>query len=411
MKLTPEQLLVLAGGLIAAAVVLLARRFRSPERADVLRGVVTVLFWDLFFILLLVLMVLMAGIVGFFLWIASLLVAMFIVVRFRQAERRALVWSMKVAAEKSIPLTTAVRFFANERRGSVARRARRLAQALDEGKTLDEALRQSGLRLPDDTLLALRMGAETGTLHESFNAAARNSANIDTTLQSVVGQIAYLTTVLLFVGGTLAFMLIKIMPAFVKILQEFHRRLPVPIIVLGEYWHIAIWACVVAALILIVAVIRYSGMLRWDPPLVRRLWRQLDEATVLRSLAVAVDRQQALPATLAMLAERYPKRHIRRRLHRAAARVSAGAEWCDALSSAGMLQRADAGVLQAAQRVGNLAWALNTTADRLVRRFMTRMTLLSSIGFPLILLIIAAAVCLLALSVFVPLTHLISSLA
>jgi type II secretory pathway component PulF len=318
---------------------------------------------------------------------------------------------MSVAAEKSIPLSTAVRAFANERRGSFAYRARRLAKALDDGKTLDASLKQSGIRLPDDTLVALRMGAETGKLHESLKAAVRNSVHIDSTIQSALGQLAYLTTVLLFVGGTLTFFLIKIMPAFIKIFQDFHRQLPHAAILVVRYPHLASVTCIVAGLVLLVVVIRFSGLLRWDPPFLRRLWRHLDESTVLRSLALTVDRQEALPATMATLAERYPKRHIRRRLRRAAARAAAGANWCDALHSAGLLEPADAGVLQAAQRVGNLSWALNATADRLVRRFITRMTMLSSVGFPLMLLLISAVVCLLAISVFASLANLITGLA
>jgi type II secretory pathway component PulF len=81
------------------------------------------------------------------------------------------------------------------------------------------------------------------------------------------------------------------------------------------------------------------------------------------------------------------------------------------LNGAGLLQSADAGVLQAAQRVGNLPWALNAIADRLQRRFMTRMTLIGSVGFPLVLLLIASAVCLVALSIFASMANLISSLA
>ena len=412
---TEDVIVVFSIALFVIAVVVILprviRRYGGWDATDFFSTLAMALLWDLAFLMLLPLMLFLAGFIGFFLWLASIVIALIIVTRHRQAERRALVWAMSVAAEKSIPLSTAVRAFATERRGSFAYRARRLAKALDDGKTLDAALKQSGIRLPDDTLVALRMGAETGKLHESLKAAVRNSVHIDNTIQSALGQLAYLATVLLFVGGTLAFFMIKIMPAFIKIFSDFHRRLPEAAILVVRDPHGANLMCLFAAFVLLLVVIRFSGLLRWDPPFLRRLWRHLDESTVLRSLALTVDRQDALPATLATLSEKYPKRHIRKRLRRAAERATAGADWCDALHSAGLLERADAGVLQAAQRVGNLSWALNATADRLVRRFITRMTMLSSVGFPLLLLLISAVVCLLAISVFASLANLITGLA
>ena len=52
-----------------------------------------------------------------------------------------------------------------------------------------------------------------------------------------------------------------------------------------------------------------------------------------------------------------------------------------------LLSAGDAGLLKAAERVGNLSWAMNQTADRLLRRFTTRLLGTMSIGFPVIVLV------------------------
>ncbi len=313
----PDAVWVLAIVLFAIAIVLVVRRFtwgsRSPGSPDWVIDVAKALLWDVFFILLLPLMCLVAGIFGFFLWLASIVIAAMIAARYRQAERRAFVWSLTTAAEKSIPMSAAVRAYASERRGGFARRARRLADALDQGKPLDAALQESRIRLPDDALVALQLGLKTGALHESLRAAARNSANIDIAMQSVLGQLAYLSTVLLVVGGALAFLILKIMPTFYKIFADFHHRLPQIGLLATSYPNVAVYVCELAAVVWVIAAARYSGLVRWDPPLLRAFWRQLDQAIVLRSLALAVDRQGGLPGTLALLADQYPKRYIRRR--------------------------------------------------------------------------------------------------
>jgi len=88
-----------------------------------------------------------------------------------------------------------------------------------------------------------------------------------------------------------------------------------------------------------------------------------------------------------------------------------GAHWCDSLESSGLLPSAEAGVLRAAERVGNLVWAMNEMADRLTRKFTTRLTAVLSVGFPVVLLLFAGVVFLVAVGLFFPLAHLISHLA
>src|SRR5262249_1570555 len=109
--------------------------------------------------------------------------------------------------------------------------------------------------------------------------------------------------------------------------------------------------------------------------------------------------------------KQYPKAHIRRRLRRAAERTAEGTHWCDALQSSGLITDPDAGVLKAAERVGNLPWAMNNTADRLVRRFTTRMLGTMSVSFSLVLLAFGAVVLLIAVGLIFPLAQLILHLA
>src|ERR1700686_3525096 len=80
--------------------------------------------WIGFFLALLVAMVAVGGFVGLLLWLLTPIISQVIAVRYRETERRSLLWLLGVAAEKGIPLSTAVRAFADERHDALGRRAR-----------------------------------------------------------------------------------------------------------------------------------------------------------------------------------------------------------------------------------------------------------------------------------------------
>jgi general secretion pathway protein F len=355
------------------------------------------------------------------LWLATVVIAISVRVRYGQMERRVLLWLLAVAAEKGIPLPDAAQAFADERFDKLGVRAHRLAIALGQGLPLDRALAATEIRLPNDALVAVRTGCDTGGLAPLLKSAARHAAGIDAAIQGIVGRIVYLLLFMIFTSFVIAFIQIKIVPAFQKIFQDFHQRLP-PVtlaMIKGFYgpMHFPVFAALVfilfAGLLLcfLYTLTRYMGLLRWDPPLVRRMSLPLDESLILRSLAESVDAGKPMDATLWVLAKRYPKGYIRRRLRRAAERTNEGTHWCDTLYANRLLSAADAGVLRAAERVGNLSWAMNSTADRLVRRFTTRLLGTMSISFPLVLLAFGAVVFLIAVGLIFPLAQLILHLA
>ena len=81
------------------------------------------------------------------------------------------------------------------------------------------------------------------------------------------------------------------------------------------------------------------------------------------ALALAVRQRRELGPTMWMLASQYPYVSVGKRLERAAAQIDKGVHWCDALRSVGLLTWTDVGLLKSAERVGNLAWALEEMSD------------------------------------------------
>ena len=88
-----------------------------------------------------------------------------------------------------------------------------------------------------------------------------------------------------------------------------------------------------------------------------------------------------------------------------------GENWCSSLRAYGLIRATDAAVFQAAQRLGNLPWALREVADRDERRLGYRLRVASEWMCPLILLSIAGMVYVFVSAFFTPLIKLITEMS
>lgn len=155
----------------------------------------------------------------------------------------------------------------------------------------------------------------------------------------------------------------------------------------------------------------YVGWFPRDLPGVWRLFRRYDGALVMRGLALSIRRGLPLPQALALIQENYPIRQVASQLAQAGGRIAQGSDWCQSLRQTGLIGSADAAVLAAGQRAGNLDWALEEMADSAVRRQTYWVQLLTQILFPITLLLLAGVIFVFVLGVFLPLVSLIQRFA
>ena len=125
-------------------------------------------------------------------------------------------------------------------------------------------------------------------------------------------------------------MTLKLLPAWQRIYQDFHSKLPPPTAALFRLLSspYAVPVCIVVSAVMLsiaaFAALRQMGWLRDDAAPFRRLLAPFDAAVVLRWLALVAERGQSLEPTLGMLAVRYPHALIRKRL-RARGRIFSAA--------------------------------------------------------------------------------------
>lgn len=409
-----ESLFLLAalGWLLFGIVILLVVRCVPAKDVPLSRS-----FGRLFFVVLAWVFIILGLLVSLSIFgLLILVVVGTILARRRRARQQAMLWTLAVAAKRSIPLVPAVEAFAAERWGLASQEVRVLARLLDSGKPLPEALAMVGGMVPEEALVPIRVGQELGALPEGLRQATAPTGPIQAVWDQLSGKLAYLCAVVVFASLIMTFMVLKIAPAFQKIFADFGAKLP-RLSQFGMFvWGAALWpvqflGCIFLLFLFFYAILRYVGVISWDLPLMSRVTRKLHAATILDSLAMAAQRGQPFPKTVATLAGCYPKWSIRRRLQGVVVDLIRGMDCAESLRARGLISDADVAVLHAAERMGNLAWAMREIADGTRRRLAYRLQAWLQVLFPVAIVAFGVLVMLFYLSYFVPLLSLIQKLA
>lgn len=347
---------------------------------------------------------------------ATVVVALIAHWRYRANRRAALLVAMASAADKFMPLGPAAEAFADEWRGSFRPRAKRLARALEAGTPLPQALRHAGGLVSPKAFSIIEAGQEAGVLSDAIGEAARQSLPRESLAKASL-PIWYLVDMLFVAAGVIAFMMIKIIPAFIKIFSDFDADLPPLTILLIDaanflaiYFYIAIPLVFPLALAAFHFAMRYFGLSTWDPPLIAGIARRLDVAAVLKLLAVVAAADRPLEPALAAFARTFPNDSLRRRLRRVRDDVSHGADCWESFRIHGLLKAREAAMLKTAERVGNLPWMLGETSAGIERRFAYRLQIASQFAMPAVVLTLGGLVFTVVVGLFLPIVALIEKL-
>lgn len=345
--------------------------------------------------------------------VALIFVIVFAVFRYWRRRQASLLAVMAAAARRWAPLAPAIEGFGREWRGWFGWRCGWLARALEAGVPLPDALRQVGWLVPRRALVILEAGARSGNLVAALEEVTRQPVGRPVFVKAAAA-VWYFASLALLGGGVLAFVMVKIIPAFIKIFYDFDAELPLltQVLIEASNWFVVGWPILFLLLlgILCYGALLLFGVVGWLPPPLGIVRRRLESAVVLRSLSAAAAARQSLLPALSALAEHYPSQAIRWRLIRAMNDLNLGDPWQDSLERHGLLRRADAVLLTSAERVGNLPWALREVADAIERRVANRALAWLEIIVPGMILVAGAVVMFVVVGLFLPLIRLIEGL-
>lgn len=342
-----------------------------------------------------------------------------IVVQHRAAQRRSVGSLLKLYVERKMHLDASVLLSTYSMRGIVGRAARRMFAELDSGVPLATAVSRHQRALPRGAIAYVASGATIQAEAAVLKELSRTDEREFTTIwRSCMDRLLYLCCVLVVLVVVLAFLMIRIVPVFRDIFQEFDLSLPAMTelaISISEYFVTFLGVpTLVFAVIFLLSAFVVGILLLCDVPVVQivgdEVFRNRRYADILRILAVAADERQPLIAVLERLSRVHPSLVVSGRLALAAESVRAGGSWQDALTRQRLLQPAEAALLKSAEQTGNLAWALRSVADRRERKSIYRMTAALHILYPIVIVFLGCVVGFFVVSLFIPVISLIQSL-
>jgi len=337
--------------------------------------------------------------------------------RRRAAQQEATLWVLALTAERGRPLGPAIAALAEQSTGVHRRRARQLAECLDEGMPLPDALDFVPGSAPAAARVIVRVGHDAGRLPEALADAASGRSARPPGWQAFGSRVGYLCMVLLVLQAIVAFILYFITPRFEAIFRDYGMDLPrvtIGIIILSH------WAtggfmlpalAVTEGLILVYLPFAFGGYANLHVPLLDRLFLRRHSVLILRCLAMTVEGNRPIGLGLQILARWYPTGWVRERLAGAHLATEGGHDWIEALRHFALIGRSDVALLESARRAGNLPWALRELAEGGARRLGYRLQVTYQVFFTMAMLTVGGFVGFAAVAFFYPLIALIERLA
>lgn len=333
-----------------------------------------------------------------------------------------LLWLLTIAAEREMPLGPELEATGEAVGGRTGSQLLGVAGRLEDGQPLGRALAHRDALVPPPTVLAARVGEQTGTLAETLRDAAIRSSG--TTYQShqaayLTGMVTYFWVVFFLFMGIIGFCMYYIVPKFKAIFEDFDVELPPVSVLLIEVSDLFVnwWFVGLPLFLTLIAVtivggeISRRGLKNLSLPWLTRWFPRLDTPDVLRNLSRAVQTQTPLPAVLETMSDHHHRPHIADRLQRVLTAVESGQDTWDQLRQNGLLRAREVDLLHSTAAAGNLAWGLRDVADRIERDRSHRWQWWFEVLRPWPILILSLIAAFFALGMFLPLVRLLHELS
>ena len=336
----------------------------------------------------------------------------------RAIKQRSLLRLLNVAATDRLAAAPLVEARSTEERGRFRRRLRRLARRLTAGTGLADALEQTPGVLTDEQALAIRFGEQSGTLPTVLDSALGHSRRAELSVAARLRQIAfYVAIVAISFLVIMTFFMVKIIPAFQAIFNDFDLDLPritVYLIVLSN-WFVDYWYWLVLLVLVVGWLFRSQTSRRFFSRHVSaRILRplaQLRIANVLSLLAISSRAGRPLAGAISTLARYHFDPKLRHKLLFVRNEIEQGANMWQSMARAKLLTPAEAHALDKASTSETRAWAMERLADMKRYRVEQRIDFYVSLLQPAATLLVAAVVLFVAVASLLPIFSLPQSLA
>jgi type II secretory pathway component PulF len=335
-----------------------------------------------------------------------------------RVQQESLLLILAVAMRTHAPLAEECEALADSSRGRFRRRLRKLAARLQQGDRLSEALRAIPGLAPAQTVTALRLAEDLGNVADVANQEAlRFRRREEDRLQgrfSMAGLSFYICCFLFLSTGIIGFMAYWVLPRFLKIFGDFQTPMPVPtralvdaLQVLGGYWYLFVLSILGVLAWALYLLLRRGGWAGLNWSVASSIYPRLEAPGVLRSLALTVVCRHPLSFGIEALEVHHPHRGIRKRMRRLREQIARGNDSFRPLADSRLLSNCESDALACAERVGNLAWVLDSLAGNIERRHRSFVESFVETVQPVVIAIVGLMVCGICVGIFYPIIEII----
>lgn len=349
--------------------------------------------------------------------------------RVRNSRQAALLSLMAIATERRLPLAPILDAFADDSKTGWRRRIRDLSDMLQSGASLPDALEAVPGLLPDRVVMSIRVGAESGAVVPALKLAAEQlSPGRPSSMASPSGILTYLSVLAIVMVAIISYMMIEIVPKLARIFEGFGTELPeLTQFIIAASQSAATYGVLAVPLLIGLGYLAsvlvdfaeasghgpfpftgpFTGPSKW----LLRIMPRIASGGILRSLSIAVAAGRPLAGALSTMAGTHPVPVVRRRISRVADDVERGHDCWQSMLATGLIGRREATLLEAAERAGNLDWALRQVASGADSRVSYRFSAVAEFVRPLLLLLVAVVVGIFVVGMFLPLVKLLNDLS
>jgi general secretion pathway protein F len=301
------------------------------------------------------------------------------------------------------------------RRHTFERKIARVAQHLEMGETLADALDQSPGVVARGTILAVRIGEKTGRLAESLRSALPR--RLTALWLEMLPRFLYPMLLVGFMIGLTSFWMTNVLPKMERIYGDFDLELPEATQRLTNFGAFVLEHLGILFLLMLISgglavLIFSSSYVLWYVPILGRLYRRHQQSNVLKLLSTLLRVDMPAPASVEMLAKSsYFSRVVRRRLQVVATHLQQGEPLALTLQRDGLLPKSMTALVQASERMHNLPWALNELGESMGERTVRTLRRMSQVAAPLLVIGVGFLVALEVLGIFMPVIEIVTRLS
>lgn len=334
------------------------------------------------------------------------------------SKQHALLRILGVAATDRLEAAPLIAALSTEHRGSYRRRLRRLARRMSAGTSLPDALEQTPGVLSDEQALAVRFGEQSGTLPATLAGLLKHPTPVELRVVSRLRQIVFyvVITVAIFLL-IISFFLIKIMPSFQAIFDDFEMNLPhITVLMiatsnlLSDYWFLF-----VLPLLFLIWLTRSQASRRFfSRNISSRIMRpiaQLRAANMLGLLAGSYRAGRPLSGAISTLARYHFDPKLRHKLLFVRNEIEQGVDPWESMATAKLISPAEGQALAKATSSETRAWTMDRLAEKKRDQVERRIDFYVSLLQPAITLLFAAIVLFVAVACMKPLFEMVEALA